>query len=43
MSHGHERRRLDAVAPFDDDRSMSEDLEAVTALVTSDRLDTVIV
>jgi hypothetical protein len=30
------------VAPFDDDRSMSEDLEAVTALVSSDRLDQII-
>ena len=31
------------VAPFDDDRSMSEDLEAVTALVASDRLDSLLV
>ena len=30
------------VAPFDDDRSMSEDLEAVTALVGSDRLDSLL-
>jgi histidine ammonia-lyase len=30
------------VAPFDDDRSMSEDLEAVPALVSSDRLDSII-
>jgi histidine ammonia-lyase len=30
------------VAPFDDDRSFSEDLEAIAALVASDRLDGVI-
>jgi histidine ammonia-lyase len=30
------------VAPFDDDRSFSEDIEAVAALVTSDRLDAII-
>jgi histidine ammonia-lyase len=30
------------VAPFDDDRSFAEDIEAVSALVASDRLDQII-